>query len=82
VRDSNVPYRLMKVEPLKPLLEKVTSNFFLTNVLVSVLVRHAYVIKWVPIFFRKRYYGEPKINPNKFAKIAWNMFLDLKKLKL
>lgn len=81
VRDSNVPYRLMPSGKLFFLLKDIPEDFFLSNVLLSVLVESKYNIKWHNIHFRNRYSGTSKVKGFKFAKIGFNLFLYLIKLR-
>lgn len=67
--DANTPYRLMRTEKLRPFLPYIPNNFFLGNVALAVLLkkhsdfRHAIV----PIRFRKRYGGQPKVRLGQFG---------------
>ncbi len=76
--DANVPYRLMTVKKLAGIVECVPNQFFLANVAMSVLLRRA---KWrqavVPIRFRKRYAGQPKVSFAKFGVKAIELFRQL-----
>jgi hypothetical protein len=70
VVDANVPFRLMKKEPLIPLLEKVPEDIFLINSYLSILIAKRHTIKWFPITFRARERGENSINIPKISKLA------------
>lgn len=50
VEDANTPFRLMKINALKPILVSVPNDFFLSNVAISALaVLEKVKIKWIPI---------------------------------
>lgn len=81
VRDSNVPYRLMPTQKLYLLVKEIPQDFFLSNVLLSVLVAARHNIYWHDIHFRDRFSGSSKVKGLKFAKIGFNLFLYLLKLR-
>ena len=55
VKDANTPFRLLKVEKLKPILDVIPQDYNLANVAVSAIaVRWHYNIGWYPITFRPR----------------------------
>lgn len=71
VTDANTPYRLMKAETLKKYMADIPSDFFLANVLLSVLaVKRQAKILWLDITFRPRQAGENSINVKKIIKIG------------
>lgn len=66
VPDANTPYRLIKCEKLKIYMQKIPENFFLSNVLMSVLfTKRQERVKWIDISFKKRQGGENSINIRK-----------------
>jgi glycosyltransferase involved in cell wall biosynthesis len=79
--DANVPYRLMKTEGLKDVLDRIPSDFFLANVGLAVVLRRA---GWkegiVPIRFRERYGGEPMFGLNRFGVKGWELLKQLHSL--
>lgn len=81
--DANAPYRLMKCSQLKEVMRKVPKNFFLANVLITMIYRlNGMGIIYYPITFRKRQGGENKINMKKIVGIgmqAVGQFAALKK---
>jgi dolichol-phosphate mannosyltransferase len=61
VRDSNVPYRLMRADAVAPVVDQIPTDFHLANVLVSVLQQRRPGIHWVDIRFRERIGGVPSV---------------------
>lgn len=71
VRDANTPFRLMKVEKLKPILDVIPLDYNLANVAISAIaVRWHYDIGWYPITFRPRQGGVNSINMKRIFKIG------------
>lgn len=71
VEDANTPYRLMKAETLKKYMNKIPKDFFLSNVLISVLfTKYNEKIKFIPITFRPRQGGVNSINIKRIFKIG------------
>ena len=71
VEDANTPYRLMKAEALRDVMESVPPEYFLTNVLVSVcMLRHGKRVRFLPITFRQRQGGVNSINLKKIVRIG------------
>lgn len=63
VKDANTPFRLMKADKLKPILDIIPQDYNLTNVAISAIaVRWHYNIGWYPITFRPRQGGVNSIN--------------------
>jgi len=73
--DANVPYRLMNVRQCSPAFASVPGDMFLANVGLAVLLRKTRGIRHgaVPIRFRERYGGEPKVPLSKFAGKAFEL---------
>lgn len=67
--DPNVPYRLMRTEILSPLLPRIPADFNLANVALAVLLKKSPGVRHgaVPINFRKRYGGQPKVRLGQFG---------------
>lgn len=58
VGDANTPFRLMKSDKLKPILDVIPSDYFLCNVAISAIaVKWKYRIGWYNITFRPRLGG-------------------------
>lgn len=81
VKDANTPFRLMKAERLKKIMEVVPPDFFLSNVAISAIaVRWKYNIKWIPVTFRPRQGGVNSINLKRIFKIGWKALGDFRKI--
>ena len=71
VKDANTPFRLLKVEKLRPLLDVIPQDYNLANVAVSAIaVKWNYIIGWYPITFRPRQGGVNSINMKRIYKIG------------
>ncbi len=80
-RDANVPYRLMRTAAIAPLVEKIPSTCFFTNVGLSVLaVRARLRLALIPIVFRARLGGETTVPYRKMGKHAVNLYRNLKEV--
>lgn len=63
ITDANTPFRLMRKETLKEHIVKVPDDFFLANVLLTVLfVKNHVKLTYIPITFRPRQGGTNSIN--------------------
>lgn len=79
VNDANTPFRLMSTARLKPYLDIIPSDFFLSNVLISTLiVRNKEKYKWIPISFKPRKGGVNSINIKRIFKIGVKAVKDFK----
>ncbi len=79
VKDANTPFRLMRVEKLKPILDIIPQNYNLANVAVSAIaVRWNYNIGWYPITFRPRQGGVNSINMRRICQIGLKALKDFK----
>lgn len=81
VKDANTPFRLMKVEKLKPILEIVPKDYNLANVAISsIAVRWNYNIGWYPITFRPRQGGVNSINMKRIFGIGKKALRDFRQI--
>lgn len=79
VRDANTPFRLLKIEKLKPILDVIPQDYNLANVAVSAIaVRWNYNIGWYPITFRPRQGGVNSINMKRIFKIGVKALSDFR----
>ena len=79
VKDANTPFRLLKVEKLKPILDVIPQDYNLANVAVSAIaVRWNYNIGWYPITFRPRQGGVNSINMKRIFMIGWKALADFR----
>lgn len=83
VKDANSPYRLMRCSQLREVLRKVPKNFFLANVLITVIyTKKEMGVTYYPITFLPRQGGENSINIKKIFRIgcqALRQFLALRR---
>lgn len=71
IKDANTPYRLMRASQLKRVLQKVPDDFYLANVLVTVVYKkHHCNVEYYPITFRPRQGGTNSIDFKKIVKIG------------
>ena len=81
VVDANTPFRLMKVNKLKPIMDVIPSDYFLCNVAISTIaVKWKYRIGWYKITFRSRQGGENSVNFKRIVKIGWKALGDFRKI--
>ena len=80
--DPNVPYRLMRTELLPPLLPRISADFNLATVALAVLLRQSSSVRHgaVPINFRQRYGGQPKVRLAQFGGKARELVRQLRTL--
>lgn len=71
LKDANTPFRLMKKELLQGYLKHIPDNFFLSNVLISVIAKkQKQSFLWLPITFKPRQGGVNSINFKRICKIG------------
>jgi len=80
--DANVPYRLMRTAVLAEIVPHLPSDFFLANVAMAVLLRKRPQVRHgqVPIGFRERYGGEPRVPISRFGEKAIELVRQLRNL--
>lgn len=82
VKDANTPFRLMKADSLKRYIDLIPKDYFLSNVLISVIfAKNNLAVKYVPITFRPRQGGVNSINMKRIVKIGQNALKDFSKLR-
>jgi len=82
IKDSNTPFRLMNAKKLKPILKIIPDNFFLSNVIISMLVvKRKEKHLWLPITFKPRQGGTNSINLKKILSIGLKAISDFKSIK-
>lgn len=79
VADANVPYRLMRADALRGIIGRIPKDFYLANILLAVLQKRAFGIRWIPIVFRDRAGGTPSVKPLMFGKQGWKLFRQLRR---
>jgi glycosyltransferase involved in cell wall biosynthesis len=81
VVDANTPFRLMRSDKLKPIMDVIPHDYFLCNVAISAIaVKWKYNIKWYPISFKPRQGGVNSINIRRIIKIGWKAIGDFRKI--
>lgn len=81
VRDANVPYRLMASEKVRECIDAIPSDFYLANILLSLLLKKRNQIYWVNIHFRDRFGGSPSVRFRSFAQHGKRLFLHLLRIR-
>lgn len=82
VVDANTPFRLMQAEALRENIVLVPEDFFLTNVLISVIyTKKKLSVKYLPITFRPRQGGTNSINMKRIWKIGKQAVRDFMSLR-
>ncbi len=81
VKDANTPFRLMKAKTLEAEIAYVPEDFFLSNVLLTVLfTKHGRRLFYIPITFRPRQGGKNSINLRRIFKIGRQSLSDFREL--
>ena len=81
VPDANTPFRLMKAETLRRQIDKIPTDFNLSNVLVSVIyAKKNLKVRYLPITFRPRQGGVNSINLKKIFGIGRQAVGDFRRL--
>jgi dolichol-phosphate mannosyltransferase len=82
VKDANAPFRLMKVECLRKYLPMIPDNYFLSNTLLSIMIKkNNERVLWQKISFASRASGHSSIFLIKFCKLGINLIAQLYKIK-
>ena len=80
-RDANVPYRLMRTSVFAPLIAKIPSTCFFTNVCLSILAAKAGLrSKYLPIRFLARSAGETTVPLRKLGQNALTLCRNVREL--
>lgn len=81
VTDANTPYRLIRADVLKEELPLIPKDYYLSNVLLSVIfVKKNLGVLFLPITFRPRQGGENFIDIKKIFKLGIQAVIDFHKL--
>lgn len=79
VTDANTPFRLIKIADMKPIIDLIPNDFFLSNVAMSAIaVKQKKATRWTPITFRPRQGGVNSINLKRIFKIGLKSLKDLR----
>ena len=81
VTDANTPFRLMKAETLKKYIGLIPRDYFLSNVLISVIYKKKGLkVKYIPITFRPRQGGVNSINMKRIFNIGRKAFREFREI--
>lgn len=80
VPDSNVPYRLMRRSALKPLVDRISSDFYLANIAVAVAQVKFFKVVWSEISFRAASNEPRRIDIRYFIRQAKALWSNLRAL--
>ncbi|MBR2260015.1 MAG: glycosyltransferase family 2 protein [Blautia sp.] len=81
VKDANTPFRLMQAEAVARDLPLIPKDYFLSNVLLSVIFTKKHRrIRYLPITFRPRQGGVNSINMKRIIDIGKNAYKDFRQL--
>jgi len=81
VIDANTPFRLMRADKLKAVMDVIPHDYFLCNVAISAIaVKWHYNIAWYSITFRPRQGGANSINLKRIVKIGMKALKDFRKI--
>ena len=79
--DANTPYRLIRSDVLKKYISLIPQDFFLSNVLLSVIFeKKGCRVKYLPITFRPRQGGVNSINLKRIVKIGIKALRDFRQI--
>jgi glycosyltransferase involved in cell wall biosynthesis len=78
ITDPNVPYRLMHVSTLSPIVGSIPQDFYLANILLAVMHKQRFTIQWKPIVFRLRLGGTPSVRTGAFFDHGIRLFRQLR----
>lgn len=79
VKDANTPFRLMKADKLRAIMEVIPADYFLCNVAISAIAKKwGYKIGWYHITFKPRQGGVNSINLRRIVKIGWKALGDFR----
>ena len=78
IKDSNVPYRMIKKEILKKVINSIPRDVVLKNVYLSYLIQKNFEIKWTKIIFRRRAFGKTNYNFKDLAFMTLNLLFKLR----
>ena len=78
IKDSNVPYRMIKIDVLKKTINNIPKKVILKNVYLSYLIVKSHSIKWVNINFKKRKFGKSKYNLLNMISMTINLIINIK----
>ena len=82
VKDPNTPFKLMNTDKLVSIVEVIPNDFFLSNVVISMLiVKRKEKALWLPISFKARKAGANSIKLIGITKIGFKAIGDLYRIR-
>lgn len=81
VTDANTPFRLMKRDKLKAIMDVIPEDYFLCNVAISAIaVKWMYKVRFYKITFKPRQGGVNSINFQRIIRIGWKALGDFRRI--
>ena len=81
VKDANTPYRLMKSTTLAEYIDLIPKDFFLSNVILTVIFEKKHCrVKYIPVTFRPRQGGVNSINMKKIFRVGRQALTDFRQI--
>lgn len=81
VKDANTPYRLMKSTTLAEYIDLIPKDFFLSNVVLTVIFEKKHCrVKYIPVTFRPRQGGVNSINMKKIFRVGRQALTDFRQI--
>ena len=81
VKDANTPYRLMKSTTLAEYIDLIPKDFFLSNVILTVIFEKKHCrVKYIPVTFRPRQGGVNYINMKKIFRVGRQALTDFRQI--
>jgi dolichol-phosphate mannosyltransferase len=83
LKDSNVPYRLIRTSALEKALPRIPDDFDMQNVALTVTLKRDPALRWryVPIHFRDRQGGTNSINFSRIVSMGWELLRNLNRIQ-
>ncbi len=82
LKDSNVPYRLMRTSCLAEALGRIPADFEMQNVALTLALKRNRSVRWkyIPIHFRDRQGGTNSINFKRIVRMGGELLLNLHRI--
>jgi glycosyltransferase involved in cell wall biosynthesis len=83
LKDSNVPYRLIRTPVLKTALSRIPDDFDMQNLALTVALKRDSTLRWkyVPIHFRDRQGGTNSINYLRIVSMGWELLRNFHRIQ-
>jgi glycosyltransferase involved in cell wall biosynthesis len=81
VIDANTPFRLMRGDKLKSIMNVIPKDYFLSNVAIAAIAKKwKYKLRFCEIAFKPRQGGVNSINMKRIIRIGWKALGDFRKI--